>query len=89
MVRAKLTRADGSTLELEGTSEEVAAVLAWERPAQPAQLQPIIVPLPYQPPTLPYQPVWPLSPTVCGTNGATGADVHSITVNGADAPAPS
>jgi len=58
MVKAKLTRADGSTLELEGTSEEVAAVLAWERPAQPAQLQPIILPIPYQPPAVPEAHGW-------------------------------
>jgi len=61
MVRAKLTRADGSVLELEGTSEEVAAVLAWERPAQMAPLQPIVVPIPHQ-------PVWPFGPfTTDGT----------------------
>jgi len=67
MVKAKLTRADGSTLELEGTSEEVAAVLAWERPAQPAQLQPIILPIPYQPPAVPYAPIWPAQPWASGT----------------------
>jgi hypothetical protein len=70
MVRAKLTRADGSVLELEGTSEEVAAVLAWERPAQMAPLQPIVVPIPHQ-------PVWPFGPF---TGDGTGTPLPPLPV---------
>jgi hypothetical protein len=68
MVRAKLTRADGSTLELEGTSEEVSAVLAWERPAAPlGHLQPLVLPIPYQPPASPIPGTWgPFSGGVSG-----------------------
>jgi hypothetical protein len=76
MVKAKLTRVDGSVLELEGTSAEVAAVLAWERPPMPlASPQPIVItPIPYQPPAVPYGP-FPYSTTpgitLCG--GPTAA----------------
>jgi len=47
MIRAKLTRPDGSVLELEGTSEEVSSVLAWESCSGAARVEAklIIAPL--------------------------------------------
>jgi hypothetical protein len=62
-MKAKLTRIDGSVLEIDGTPEEVREALFWERPLfirpDPPPLQPIIAPFPYPIyPTVPQHPWW-------------------------------
>ena len=64
-MKVKLTRIDGSVLEVEGTPEEVKEALFWERPLfirpDPPPLQPVIAPwlVPYiVPQTVPQIPWW-------------------------------
>jgi hypothetical protein len=65
-MKAKLTRIDGSVLEVEGSPEEIKEALFWERPLfirpDPPPLQPIIAPYPV--PVSPYVPQnpWWVSP---------------------------
>jgi len=63
-MKAKLTRIDGSILEVEGAPDEIQRALFWERPLfirpDPPPLQPIIAPypVPVSPYVVPQNPWW-------------------------------
>jgi hypothetical protein len=56
-MKVKITRPDGTVIEAEGTSEELAPLVTPPPPAEPIQVQPVIIPF-YPEPVRP-SPPWP------------------------------